>query len=66
MDEKELLGMRLEEALARLAREGVAARVEETASPRGAKASGEMRVVRVAGDLMTVARFPESAKADNA
>ncbi|MEA4898188.1 hypothetical protein ACH6CV_13175 [Bacillota bacterium Meth-B3] len=60
MDDRELLGLTLGEALRRMADAGHDPTLAYTAAPR-ADGSGEARVVRVTGDALVAARFPGAA-----
>jgi len=53
-----LLGLPLEEALARLQQQGLEATVVETSAPRG-REEGTLRVIRVTGTVLTVSRFQD-------
>ena len=55
-----LLGLPLEDALARLKEQGLEASVVETSAPRG-RADGTLRVIRVSGTVLTVSRFRDGA-----
>ncbi len=58
MSPRDLLGLPLEEALARWAEEGAPPpRVLETADPRGAHETGTLRVIRATAEEWIVARF---------
>lgn len=61
---EELLGLRLEDALAALRAKGVEPTVLRTAAPRGERPGGTLRVVRVQGDTLTVASFQDATPSD--
>ncbi len=59
----DLLGERLEYALEQLAARGIESpRVVHTQPPRGGRDEGSVRVVRIAGDALLVARFPDEVR----
>ena len=61
-----LLGLPLEAALSRLAREGVTPRVEYAENPRR-PSNGTARVIRVSegGRVILAARFPDTVKEEH-
>ena len=56
-DMKDLLGMRLEDALALLRERGETAEVVISASPRGQREDGTLRVVRIRPGQITACAF---------
>ena len=61
MRPEELLGMRLEDALARLRAEGSEVRVVPSRGPRVERDGGTLRVVRVRPGELTVCAFLDGA-----
>ena len=59
-----LLGMRLEDALALLARQGVTPTVVTTSAPRDPREGGTQRVIRVRGTELTVSAFQDGIPSD--
>ena len=60
MMEDDLVGLRLDMALERLASRGIDdVRVTETCAPRGKPSQGQLRVVRMTDGELLVAQFPD-------
>ena len=61
---EDLLGLRLEDALARLEARGVAVTVVTTRAPRASRDGGTQRVIRVRGNELTVGIFQDGIPSD--
>ena len=61
---QELLGLRLEDALALLEARGVTPTVITTRAPRNPREGGTLRVIRVRGEELTVSAFQDSIPSD--
>ena len=58
---QELLGMRLEDALALMRERGLEASVISTCAPRNQQEGGTLRVIRVRGCELTVSAFQDGS-----
>ena len=61
---QDLLGLRLEDALALLERQGITPTVITTRAPRNPREEGTLRVIRVRGEELTVSAFQDSISSD--